>query len=148
MIILLLLLCFCLMLSAPQDEVVASLGKTVSEEYYSSGGFQDFTDYGIYQFDNPEIEENVYFQPMTKEDMDTFSNYLEDFEGWVDLHDHTEELYLHYDFDSSIVDAGDYFYLYTNPNYSTYGPNYVCGSYNMYFFDVQSKTLFYFHNNI
>lgn len=148
MVVLLLLLCFCLMFSAPEDEVVASLGKVSSKEYYSSGGFQDFTDYGIYQFTNSRIEDNEYLKPMTEENMATFSNYLEDFEGWVELHDHTEELYLHYDFDSSIVDTEDYFYLYTNPDYPTYGANNICGSYNMYFFDTQSETLFYFHNNI
>lgn len=148
MVVLLLLLCFCLMFSAPEGEVVTSLGKVSSKEFYSSGGFQDFTDYGIYRFADPKIEENEYLKPMTEEDLSVFFNYLEDFEGWVGLHDHTEELYLHYDFDFSIVDVDDYFYLYTNPEYPAYGTNNICGSYNLYFFDVQSQTLYYFHNNI
>ena len=157
--IILLCLCLCLifhltacdlseLFSTQENEVIASLGEKTSKEFYTSGGFQDFTDFGIYQYSDPKIEDNEYLKPMTEADIATFANYLEDFEGWVELHNHTEELYLHYAFDSSIIDTEDYFYLYTNPDYPTYGPNNVCGSYNIYFFDAQSETLYYFHNNI
>ena len=36
--------------AAPEDKVIASLGGYEKKEFFTSGGFQDYTDYAEYYF--------------------------------------------------------------------------------------------------
>ena len=131
------------------DAVILSLPAYDQKEFYTEGGFQDFTDYGIYRFplfDKGKLEENLYFTPIT--DADAILPYIENFETWI-----TEgsELSDHYDFDKACIGDGDYVFIDTKEGTSignggtTYG---AFDNYSVYFFDADTWTLHYFHSNI
>ena len=125
--------------------VIDSLGPCYIREYYSSGGFQDFTNYGKYTYSTVYPEDNSSFHPMTAADIQTLQAFLDDYEQWVTLiqeDDPNQELAKGYDFNRDIIDTKDYLYLYEDPDYPKFG------CYDIYFLDSQTNTLYYFHNNI
>ncbi|MBR6825248.1 MAG: hypothetical protein IKM59_01740 [Oscillospiraceae bacterium] len=133
-------------LDTPADQVAASLGEYEKEGFWTHGGFQDFTDFGIYTYSSVSLGENSYFSPVTGEDMDTVRGFIDNYETWIDTFrrgDPQDELVSHYAFDFSVIDPEDLFYLdYEESSYSKYV------NYDLWIFDSQSKTLYYFHNNI
>lgn len=118
------------------DPVIASLGKAMSVQRYSCAGFGDSTDFGIYTFPGASPGESEYFKPVTAESKTELLGYIDEFEQVIDsLRDD--------------IDEGDYLYIYDREGkligdgaYSKYD------YYNVYFFDSQTTTLYYFHNNI
>lgn len=128
-----------------QDNVLESLGAYKSKQVWTSGGFQDYTDFGIYTYSSVSMKNNSYFASVTDGDIQTILSYVDDFNGWIDAHrrnDPNGELVLNYAFDPSIIDTGDFFYIYEKEGYPPFG------LYDLWFFDTQSNTLYYFHNNI
>ncbi len=143
--LLLLLALFFTSCSLYSDPVIESLGKPTSEAFYSSDGFQDYTDYGIYTFEEVDLSQNEYFKPITAFEQGRLELYLDDYEQWVEMHrenDPEGELSTHYDFDRDFIDDEDYCYI------SVRDPANPIYSYDIYFFDTQSNTLYFFHNNI
>lgn len=137
-----------------QDPVIQSLPSYESEAFYSSGGFQDFTDYGIYDYSNMNLEklqDNQYFEPVDAQLSDVLS-YIENFEGCIEVHRNSEpdnELSTNYHFDKTVIDEQDYFYLETKEGTPIGNTTYrKFDNYTLYLFDVQTKTLYYFHSNI
>lgn len=131
--------------SIPKDEVLDSLGKYKSKQYYSGGGFQDFTDYAKYSFDSVDFSDNPYFHIMTQDSKENLEAHIDDFETWIQLKresDSKNEVGIYYDFDRSVITDGGYLYIYDNPEYPE------LGCYDVYYFDVESNILYYFHNNI
>lgn len=135
------------------DPVIDSLPPYESKEMYTCGGWQDFTDFGIYDFSNIDISEvnNKYFSSVNTE-LSNVLSYIEDFEKWVEIHrknEQTQELPANYNFDEAVIDEKDYFYVKTKEGTpigsGTYGK---FDNYSLYLFDTQTKTLYYFHNNI
>lgn len=125
------------------DAVLDSLGSYTSEKVYSHGGWQDYTDYGKYQYDSARVENNKYFQPVTE--TETLKEYIVNFEGWleaIERNDPDDTLVVNYDFDTGIISADDYLYIYNDPDYPEFG------NYKVYFFDTETNTLYYFHSNI
>jgi hypothetical protein len=59
-----------------------------------------------------------------------------------------EQIVVNYDFDRSLIDNDDYLYVETEWFDPSDDGNAVFASYDVYFFDVQTNTLYYFHNNI
>lgn len=147
-----LLLFFAIVISASgcysgafRDPVLASLGRYESKEFYSEGAWQDFTDYGKYTFDGADPANSIYFAPLTEERKQTLEGYLDNFEQWVAVireSDPEADLAAHYAFERSILSSDDYLYLYADPDYPEYG------NYTLYFFDTETQTMYYFHNNI
>ncbi len=128
-----------------RDPVIASLGEPSRESSYTYGGFQDYTDYGVYVFDAPELEENPYFRAIDQEDLEMLQPFLEDYESWVECHrkdDPEAELVVNYDFDPAVIGAGDWYYL------ETRYPDKPLHCYDLYLLDVDTGTLYYLHNNI
>lgn len=145
--LIILVICFlpAFFLPAPEDEVLVSLGEPVSSKIYTEGVFQDFTHYGKYKFESIDIDNNEYFKQITPETEKDFLRHLEDFEGWVELireNDPGQEVPKEYDFTTNVISEDDYLYIYDDPDYPD------LGSYNVYFFDTETLTLYYFHNNI
>lgn len=141
-LILIILLSAC---SAPVDEVLESLGEYQSKEYFTSGGFQDYTDYAKYTYKEIDFSKNVYFNILSSDSMENLTDHIEDFERWIQTINEFEpqnEVVLEYDFHSSVISEGDYVYIYDDPDYPE------LGCYDVYFFDMESMTLYYFHNNI
>ena len=148
-ICLLILICLLLTACSFDDAVILSLPAYSQKEVYTEGEFQDYTDYGIYQypsFDKNKLEENLYFEPVM--DVDTILSYIENFETWIN---EGSELFDHYDFDKCWIGEGDYVFIDTKEGKpigngsSTYDK---FDNYNIYFFDLDTWTLYYFHNNI
>ena len=134
----------------PGDDVRYSIGTYTHYEWYTSGGFQDYTDYGKFYYDTVDFSQNRYFQKLTPSEMVTLQEHLDDFEGWVALHstnDDATELVIHYDFDRTIIDCEDYLYMESELHTWRDGTTSLV-NYNIHFFDTQSNTLYYFHNNI
>ena len=127
-----------------------SIGKYTRHEWYTSGVFQDYTNYGKFYYDTVDFAQNRYFQKITSSDMITLQEHLDDYEGWIELcrkDDASDEVAVHYDFDRSLIDCEDYLYLESELRTRSDGSTFLV-NYNIHFFDTQSNTLYYFHSNI
>ena len=149
------LVCILLLLSisscaVTEDKVIASLGEYEKKEYFTSGGFQDYTDYAKYYFTSANATENQYLNKVQETDFALINTHLDDFEGWIETIKNSEpssEVVVNYDFDREIIDAEDYFYIDSEEH--TWSDGYTSLAwYNIYLFDTQTQVLYYFHNNI
>jgi hypothetical protein len=103
----LVLVCVVLLLSisscaVPEDAVIASLGKYEKNEFFTSGGFQDYTDYAKYYFTSANIVENKYLNKVQETDFVIINTHLDDFEGWIETIKNSEsssEVVVNYDFE-------------------------------------------------
>ena len=149
------LVCFVFLLSitscaVPEDKVIASLGEYEKKEFFTSGGFQDYTDYAKYYFNSANATENQYLNKIQDADFAIINTHLDDFEGWIETIRNSEpsnEVVVNYDFDREIIDTEDYFYIDSEEH--TWDDGYTSlVKYNIYLFDTQTQVLYYFHNNI
>ena len=135
---------------APENKVLNSLGEYKSHEFYTEGAFQDFTDYAKYYYDHVDFADNEYFCKIGQVDIDVLNEHLDDFESWIKTYregDASREIVVNYDFDRSLIDCEDY--LYIDSEKHTWDDGYTSlVNYDVYFFDNQTNTLYYFHNNI
>lgn len=139
----LLLLCSCS--SEEKDTVVLSLGDYVDKDYYSEGFFQDFTYYAKYYYEDVDFENNAYFQQVSNCGKDDLLAHVNDFEKWIaaiNVVNPKSKIVTGYDLDRSIITDDDYVYIYDDPDYCE------LGSYDVYYFDIGTMTLYFFHNNI
>ena len=132
------------------DPVIDSLPDYESKVFYTSGGFQDFTDYAKYTYESitaQDFDDSKYFNETTAEDVEEILLHIENFEDWVEEVD--GEVKENYDFDKTTVSEGNYFYIktkYREPiGKGTYDK---FDNYTVYYFDIDAQTLYYFHNNI
>lgn len=126
------------------DKVLLSLGSYESKEYYTSGGFQDYTDYAKYTYKNINVEQNKYFKRIDDLNQWNLILHIENFEEWIDAikdSDPENEVVVAYDFDMSLISNADYYYIDKEPD-SGYE------NYDVYFIDIETNTLYFFHNNI
>ena len=136
--------------AAPEDKVVASLGEYEKKEFFTSGGFQDYTDYAKYYFNSANATENQYLNKIQDADFAIINTHLDDFEGWIETIKNSEpssEVVVNYDFDREIIDTEDYFYIDSEEHTWRDGHTSLV-KYNIYLFDTQTQVLYYFHNNI
>ncbi|MGN0115597.1 MAG: hypothetical protein ACI396_09735, partial [Acutalibacteraceae bacterium] len=88
---------------------------------------------------------------LDKQRIERLNGYLDDFEKWVDLIREGKpksELAENYDFDRSAIDDSDYYYIGGRNSETLSDIDYNGQSlYDIYFFDLQTNTLYYFHNN-
>ena len=135
-----------------KDPVIASLGRAMSVRRYSVSCFDDSTDYGIYTFPSAKPEESEYFKPVTAESKNELLGYIDNFENWANVtreDDDDNALVVNSHFSRADIDESDYLYISDRCGetigegvYSKYD------SYNVYFFDSQTTTLYCSHNNI
>ncbi len=136
-----------------QDKVMRSLGECNNGEYYCDGGI-DPIGYGVYNYDSVDFSENEYFSQVQESDLENKGDYS--LKGFVTNFDSMirysiaiaspdSEVVENYNFDLSIMDSEDYFYIdcKTPDTFSGYFLNY-----SVYFFDVQTNTLYYFLKNV
>ena len=137
-----------------EDKVLNSLGKYKSHEFYTEGEFQDYTDYAKYYYDSVDFTDNEYFSKIEQSDLDKINECLDDFESFIATYrenDSSREIVTNYDFNRSLIDFEDYLYIHSEAftdEWADGTTNTVLVSYDIYFFDAQSNTLYYFHNNI
>ncbi len=132
-----------------EDEVLSSLGEYKDHVFYSEGAFQDFTDYGKYYYDSVDFSGNEYFSKIQPNDLEDLNEHLDDFERWIETFregDASREIVVNYDFDRSIIDSEDYFYLESEED--MFDGVLFLVNYDLYFFDSQTNTLYFFHNNV
>ncbi len=137
-------LCACKMLPAPH--IPDCYESCV--EHFDPNGTQDFTDYCkyIYGADGAEVfDSRSEYSPVTDADVENVIGYFENFSEWMSVEKRSAE----FDFDASCINAGDYWYIDTmegrpigNSEYGKYD------NYSVYYFDVESGTLYYIHTNI
>lgn len=136
--------------NAPEDKILSSLGKYEKHMHYSEGEFQDYTDYAKYYYLSTNIDENVYFTKVQNSDLTKINEYLDDFEEWIENIkevDSSCEIVMNYDFNRDIIDEEDYIYI--NSETQTWDDGHTSlVKYDIYFFDIQTLVLYYFHNNI
>ena len=135
---------------APEDPVIASLGEYDTSAFYSDGEFQDYTFYGKYDYSYAKIRSNDYFAKIESSDLPVIREHLDDFGGWVELIGEdapSSELVVNYDFNPAIIDTEDYFYIESEKHTWSSGQASLV-NYDLYFFDAQTLSLYYFHNNI
>ena len=128
-----------------ENPVIASLPQADTSDCYYSGGFQDYTDYCKYYYVKQEnileeVKNNPYFKPVTPDDITELNSYFDNFEGWLEYVEYKDK----YDFQRNDIDTEDYFYI-KNDEISE---KHKYWDYDVYFFDVQTQTLFFIHNNI
>lgn len=137
------------------DPVIDSLPAYTQLTVYSEGGFQDFTDFAIYTYDDIDttlLDNNIYFSPIAKDDIENILSYVDNFEDWIEVYRNGTEpsqLVENYIFDRTIIGENDYICIETKEGTpigdSVYGK---FDNYTVYFFDTDTNTLFYFHSNI
>ena len=136
--------------SIPEDPVKASLGEYENHQYLRSGGFEEYTDYAKYYYTSADVSENPYLKRIDEQDLAVIDRHLDDFEMWIDTIKESEpsnEVVLNYDFDRTMIDAEDYIYI--DSEERTWSDGYTTlVNYNIYFFDTQTQTLYFFHSNI
>ena len=134
--------------TASKDKVAASLGEYDNHVFFTSGGFQDYTDYAKYYYTSTQVAENQYLKEIKEADLETINTHLDDFEGWIETiksSDASNEVVVNYDFDRKIIDTEDYFFIESEER--TLDGHTSLVKYNIYLFDTQTQILYYFHNN-
>ena len=113
-------------------------GYISKEEHFQQGGFQDYTDYAKYVYNSMSaFENNSDYSPVLESDVAVIKGYTENFKSWMSAGDRLNE----YDFDDSCITVGDFNRLVTK------GKNEDYSNYTLCFFDSETTTLYYFHNN-
>ena len=109
------------------------------EEHFQENGAQDYTDYCKYTYDSSDdFVGNKEYKQIDDKDIGEIKPYFNNFESWMVESGRKDE----YDFDENWISSGDYIKI-------TYKiPNDKFADYTIYFFDMESLTLYYFHNNI
>lgn len=127
------------------DIVGIPKGYVNKEEYYQKDGFGDYTDYAKYMYNdiNRVIKYKAY-KIIHEEDIDDIKSYFDDLKRSMEGLERENE----YDFDTSIINPGDYVRIKTHEG-ETFA-NGVYGKYDIYsiyFFDIDTKTLYYIHHS-
>lgn len=119
---------------------------TSSEEYWDKYSFQDYTDFCVYKYDSADLFKNrTDYAVVTENDCEMLAGYFSDFEKWMELTDYWNK----YSFDKSYISTGDYFCIKTKegqPIGDTVYEKY--DNYTVYYFDTETLTLYYIHNNL
>jgi len=108
------------------------------EEYWDTNGFQDYTDYCKYYYnENTFFSENTSYKRVSITDIKTLKSYFNNFYNWMNIDNRLNE----YDFQTEVISSTDYYYI-ENKNPSNFD------SYTIYYYDTESKILYYIHSNI
>ena len=109
------------------------------DEHYQQKGFQDYTDYAKYVYsDDMVIKNNSNYKEVTNDDIIKIQKYFDETYTWLEKENRSNE----FDFDNSCINQGDYVRIidkYENDSNTT--------NYSIYFFDIETLTLYYVHSN-
>ena len=127
-----------------ENPAIVSLPEYDRADCYYSDGFQDYTDFCKYYYDKQdnildEVKNSQYFKVIKPDDIIEINKYFDNFEERLEYVDYKDK----YDFQRNIIDTEDYFYIENNET-----EEHKYWDYDVYFFDVQTKTLFFIHSNI
>ena len=140
MLILLLSLALHSCFLVPSDEVMDSMGEYIKKEVGINAGAFDVTIYIKYSYDDINLENNAFLKPITDDNVATLNIYLDDFDKWVKCVEEAES-YHFFDFSREMIDEQDYLYICDSSD-----DGLIMEDYAIYFFDSQTKILYYFRN--
>lgn len=128
------------------DNVEIPKGYINQQEFYDENGFQDYTDYAKYIYSTQDIiVNNNKYKKITTEDAENIKCYFENFHSRMKASNRLDE----YDFDESIINEGDYIRIKTKEGQKIGDSRYEkYDNYSIYFFDIETFTLYYIHSNI
>lgn len=129
---------------AKSDLLVSAMGELTSEEHYSYGWWQDGGSYSKYTYKSASLN-NEYLSPISKNDIGNIKLKVSDFGSWVSSskdseYEEDKSLYENYDFDVSIIDTNDYWFI-------EYG-EVDTRDFKMFIFDTETKVLYGFTYSI
>ena len=116
-----------------------------AEEHFDTEGFQDYTDFCKYYYqDKSAVEKDARYSRVSKADIAAIGGYFANFQSWMGAEGRAKE----YDFDSNSISEGDYVLIETKEGKpigdSFYGKY---DNYSVYYFDSDSCVLYYIHSN-
>ena len=125
--------------------ILYSLPDYEDKETHYSSGFQDYTDYCKYFYKDDSITKKIknhkLFTEINRENIKLVNRIFEDHKGWGKSHFDED-----YDFSMECINEGDCFSLYIPEKYIE--ERHYLWNYDMFFFDKESLTLYFIHNNI
>lgn len=122
----------------PPDKNILDLPEYVDCDSYVDGGFQDWTYYAKHYYDGIDeeiLDNNEYFNPVTEESIPEIKKYVNEFDSWNTEISPSSNVGQNYDFDKSIIEVGDYFYI----NDKTPDSD----MFSVYYFDIEAQTLYW-----
>lgn len=130
------------------SEKEITLPKYMNNECYYGEGFQDYTDYCKYYYNEETItqfETHTQFEKVSNSDVENIKSYFEDFGEWVKNESYCDK----YDFDiQSQIKKDDYFCIIIKEGDkigdSVYG-KFEC--YDVYYADMSKCVLYFVHSN-
>ena len=126
------------------DLIVSSMGEFATEEHHSYGWLQDGGTYSKYTYKSAALH-NEYLSSVTESNIKDIKLKVSDFEFWVTSSRNSENeadksLYENYDFDVSIIDTNDYWFIEYDEADSR--------DFEMFIFDIETKVLYGFNYSI
>ena len=116
-------------------------------ENFERDTIQDSVDFCVYKYDSADgFKNNKEYIQVSESDIENITGFFENFRGWIEQDKQRNNKY---SFDDSIISAGDFFRLVTKEGEKIAGGAYgKYDNYTLYFFDLESQTLYYIHANI
>ena len=124
------------------DLLVTAMGELAKEEHYSYGWWQDGATYSKYTYNSAELN-NEYLSPIAESDIEKIKLNISEFEFWVSSSGEDEKdktLYENYDFDVSIIDTNDYWFI----EYDEVDEK----DFDLFIFDAETNVLYRFAYSI
>lgn len=130
-----------------KDQVLAELPKYKDCVEFETNDETDYLTFRKYIFDdkvNALIPKSSYLKKVTEADFEEIGLHLDHYENWV-----KEKGYDGYDFSRDAINQGDSFYLKNKETFEAYEslPE-KFSAYTIYYFDAETKTLYYMGYNI
>lgn len=127
--------------NVPINEVIASVGKISERIYFQKGGWQDIWRYAEYRFDVYDLEHNEYFVRVNDDFVNELKRYIAVYEG--DIKEISENypnnaIAANYSLSASQIDKSDYCFI---------DGDWDMVNYAVYFFDMQTETLYFLYSN-
>lgn len=121
-------------------------GYISKKEHFDRNGVQDYTDYCTYQYTSANaFQQDKRYHAISAEDVGTVAGYFDHFEQWMRAENRLSE----YDFAPSCISADDYLLTVTKEGQAIGSGFYgKYDHYSVYFFDMETMTLYYIHQNI
>ena len=126
------------------DLLVTAMGKFTTEEHYRYGWWQDGGTYSKYTYKSTNFN-NEYLSPIAESDIEDIKFNVSEFEFWVSSSKDSENeddksLYENYDFDLSIIDTNDYWFIEYDEEDTR--------DFELFIFDTDTKVLYGFNYSI
>lgn len=122
--------------------LLTSMGEFTTEEHYRYGWWQDGATYSKYTYKFADSN-NEYLTQITESDIEKIKLNISEFEFWVASSDEDEKdksLYENYDFDVSIIDINDYWFI----EYDEVDDR----DFDLFIFDTETNVLYGFYYSI